>query len=114
MRRTVLKSKISYAVITDSNLYYEGSIGIDKDILDKSNIIPNEQVHVVNVNNGERLITYAIEAPRGSNAIVLNGPAARKGLVGDGVIIISYADIDENEIGSFNPIVIDFKHDKTT
>ena len=108
MIRTVLKSKISYAVITDSNLYYEGSIGIDESLLEKANIKGNEQVQVVNVNNGERLITYAIPLEKGSKKIVLNGPAARKGLVGDEVIIISYALIDDSE--TLAPKIIDLKH----
>ena len=98
MNRTVLKSKISYATITDSNLFYEGSIGIDQDILDQANIIPNEQVQVVNINNGERLITYAIAEERGSKCFVLNGPAARKGLVGDQIIIISYAMVADGDV----------------
>ncbi len=106
---TVLKSKISYATITDSNLFYEGSIGIDLDILDKANIIPYEQVHVLNVNNGERLTTYVIPAERGKKEFVLNGPAARKGLIGDEIIIISYAIIDP-EKETVSPVVIDLKH----
>ena len=109
MQITTLKSKISYGVITDSNLFYEGSIGIDQDLLDQAGIYPNEQVHVVNVNNGERLITYAIPAPRGSKSFVLNGPAARKGLVGDEIIIIAYASINPKE-ETLSPIVIDLKH----
>ncbi|RAP26949.1 aspartate 1-decarboxylase [Candidatus Marinamargulisbacteria bacterium SCGC AG-333-B06] len=108
MVRTVLKSKVAYAVLTDSNLYYEGSIGIDLDIMDDANIIPHEQVQVVNVNNGERLITYAIPLDRGSKQFVLNGPAARKGLVGDEIVIISYAAIKDGDI--LDPIVIDLKH----
>ena len=109
MVRTVLKSKVSYAVLTDANLYYEGSIGIDVAIMEQANIIPNEQVQVVNVNNGERLITYAIPMERGSMKFVLNGPAARKGLVGDEIVIISYAAISDEDV--LDPIVIDLKHD---
>lgn len=106
----VFKSKISYAKITDSHLFYEGSITIPVDILEKAGIMPNEQVHIVNVNNGERFITYAIEGERCSNHFQLNGPAARKGLVGDEVIIISYAMIDPSK-EKLEPIVIDLKHD---
>ena len=106
MLRTMLKSKISNATITDSNLFYEGSIGIDLDILEKANIKPNEQVQVVNLNNGERLITYAIKAPRGSKNIVLNGPAARKGLVGDKIMIISYCLMAESDIQDHEPTII--------
>tara|TARA_B100001989_G_C24413495_1_gene400258 strand:- start:96 stop:425 length:330 start_codon:yes stop_codon:yes gene_type:complete len=108
MLRTVLKSKISYGVVTDSNLFYEGSIGVDLDLLEKANIIPGEQVHVVNVNNGERLITYAIAQDRGSKKFVLNGPAARKGEIGDEIIIISYAINQDKEV--LTPIIIDLKH----
>ncbi|MAQ65063.1 aspartate 1-decarboxylase [bacterium] len=109
MQRTVLKSKIAYAVLTDANLYYEGSIGIDHDIMDQANIIPNEQVQVVNVNNGERLVTYAIPMERGSMKFVLNGPAARKGLSGDEIVIISYIGVQDGDV--FDPIIIDLKHD---
>ena len=108
MLRTVLKSKISYGVVTDSNLFYEGSIGIDENLLDQANILPGEQVHVVNVNNGERLITYAIALERGCEKFVLNGPAARKGEVGDELLIISYAITQDKEL--ITPIVIDLKH----
>ncbi|RAP30735.1 aspartate 1-decarboxylase [Candidatus Marinamargulisbacteria bacterium SCGC AG-343-D04] len=109
MNIITLKSKISYAKITDSNLFYEGSITIPIDMLEKANIAHNEQVHVVNVNNGERLVTYAIEGERGSDEYKLNGPAARKGLIGDEVIIIAYASIDP-QTESLDPIVIDLKH----
>jgi len=91
MQITVLKSKISYATITQTELYYAGSITIDEDIMDQSNIRENELVHVVNVNNGERLETYVIKGKRGSKIFALNGPAARKGSVGDHIHILSYA-----------------------
>jgi aspartate 1-decarboxylase len=111
MIRTMLKSKISSAKITDSNLFYEGSIGIDLDILEQSNIKPNEQVQIVNLNNGERLITYAIKAPRGSKSFVLNGPAARKGLVGDEIMIISYCLVEDAVIDDHQPIIINLNAD---
>jgi len=91
---TVLKSKLAYVTITDAQLHYIGSITLDEDWMDAVGILHNEMVHVVNVNNGERLITYAIKGPRGSKVVCLNGPAARKGLVGDEVIVIAYAQID--------------------
>ena len=91
---TVLKSKLAYVTITDAQLYYIGSITLDEDWMDAVGIRHNEMVHVVNVNNGERLITYAIKGPRGSKVVCLNGPAARKGLVGDEVVVIAYAQID--------------------
>ncbi|MEK9657236.1 MAG: aspartate 1-decarboxylase [bacterium] len=111
MIRTVLKSKISYARVTDSNLFYDGSFGIDADIMKQANIEENEQIHIVNLNNGERLVTYAIAAPAGSGHFILNGPAARKGEVGDEVFIISYAQIHDNE--TLEPVVINVgKNDK--
>ena len=80
---SVLKSKIAYAKITAKELYYEGSITLDEDVMDKANIRAGEQVQVVNINNGERLITYTIAGKRGSGVVCLNGPAARRGEVGD-------------------------------
>jgi aspartate 1-decarboxylase len=105
MQRTILKSKLAYVKITEANLYYEGSLTIDENWMDEANIFPNEQIHVVNVQNGERLITYAIPGPRGSGIICLNGPAARRGLVGDELIIITYAQIDSNEHSSGQPLI---------
>ena len=109
---TVLKSKLAYVKITEANLYYEGSITIDEDWMDEACITANEQVHLVNVQNGERLITYAIPGLRGSGTICLNGPAARKGLVGDELIVITYAQVEWREQRSF-PVVIN-KKDKTS
>jgi len=89
----MLKSKIHGATLTGTELDYEGSITIDENLLEKADILPGEQVHVLNINNGERFITYTISAPRDSGLILLNGPAARLGTVGDKVIIISYTQI---------------------
>ena len=94
MNITVLKSKISYATVTHTELYYEGSITIDEAIMEQANLIQNEQVHIVNLNNGERLVTYVIVGERGSGVIGLNGPAARKGEIGDDLFILSFATID--------------------
>ena len=105
---TVLKSKLAYVTITDAQLHYIGSITLDEDWLDAVGISENEMVHVVNVNNGERLITYAIKGPRGSKVVCLNGPAARKGLVGDEVIVIAYAQIDP-KIETLEPKVLSCK-----
>lgn len=102
---TVLKSKISYATLTDKNLYYEGSITIDAAIMEQANLKENEQVHIVNLNNGERLITYVIKGEKNSKIFALNGPAARKGEMGDKIFILSYAQVDENE--SYEPTLID-------
>ncbi len=93
MERFVLKSKIHRATLTGTDLDYQGSITIDENLLEKADILPGEQVHVLNINNGQRFVTYAIAAPRGSGTVLLNGPAARLGTVGDKVIIISYCQI---------------------
>lgn len=106
MNIEVLKSKIHRVTITEAELNYIGSITIDEDLMDAANLIEGEQVHIVNVNNGERLVTYVIKGPRNSGTICLNGPAARKGLAGDVVIIISYASMDFEEAKKFKPTVI--------
>ncbi len=90
MFRTLLKSKIHRATVTHCELHYEGSCAIDEDLLDASDIRENEQVHIWNINNGERFITYAIRAERGSRIISLNGSAARRASVGDLIIIASF------------------------
>jgi aspartate 1-decarboxylase len=102
----VLKSKIHKVSITGANLHYVGSITIDEDLMDASGIVENEKVHVMNLNNGERLVTYAIKGKRGSGDIFLNGAAARKVVPGDVVIIMSFAQVDLNEARSFTPTII--------
>jgi len=102
----VLKSKIHKVTITEANLHYVGSVSIDEDLMDASNIIENEKVQVLDINNGERLETYVIKGKRGSGEICMNGPAARKVVVGDVIIIVSYATIDFQEAKSFRPAVI--------
>ncbi len=106
MQIQLLKSKIHRVKITESDINYKGSITIDMDLLEAANLIENEKVQVVNVNNGERFETYIIKGERGSGVICLNGPAARKGLVGDIVIVISYATMDFEEAKKFIPAVI--------
>jgi aspartate 1-decarboxylase len=106
MRIEVLKSKIHRVKITQAELHYVGSITIDEDLMDAANIIEGEKVQVVNINNGERLETYVIKGGRGTGAICLNGPAARKGQVGDLVIIISYASMDFEEAKKFRPWLV--------
>lgn len=106
MQRIMLKSKIHRARLTEANLYYEGSFTIDLDLLDEADIIPYEKVTVVNINNGERFETYVIPGERGSRVFCLNGAAARKGHVGDEVIIISYVNIEEADIPSHIPTII--------
>ena len=102
----MLKSKIHRARITEANLYYEGSFTIDEDIMDKADMLPYERVSVVNVNNGERFDTYAIPGKRGSKIFCLNGAAARKGTVGDEVIIITYIHLDPEELLGFQPVIV--------
>jgi aspartate 1-decarboxylase len=102
----VIKSKIHHARITEANLHYVGSITIDENIMDAANIIEFEKVHVLNINNGERLETYVIKGKRNSCEICLNGPAARKMSVGDTIIIMSYASMDFEEAKNFKPRII--------
>lgn len=102
----VLKSKIHRVSITGANLHYVGSITIDEDLMDAANLIENEKVHVLNLNNGERLETYVIKGIRGSGDICLNGAAARKVIAGDVIIIMSYAMLDFQEAKSFKPVII--------
>lgn len=102
----IIKSKIHRAVVTEANLNYIGSITIDEDLMDAANLIENEKVQVVNINNGERLDTYVIRGKRGSGTICLNGPAARRVVVGDVVIIMSYAMMDFEEAKRFRPAII--------
>ena len=111
MKRTMLKSKIHRARITGTELDYEGSITIDRELLDAADILAGEQVHVLNLNNGERFITYTIAAPRGSGTVLLNGPAARRGAVGDKVIVISYCQISEQKAKGLQPKTV-FVDDK--
>jgi aspartate 1-decarboxylase len=102
----VVKSKIHRVKVTEADIHYVGSITIDEDLLDAANLIENEKVQVVNVNNGERIETYIIKGRRGSGTICLNGPAARKAVVGDILIVISYATIDFEEAKTFKPAII--------
>lgn len=102
----VLKSKIHCAQVTQANLNYIGSITIDEDLMYAANMIEGEKVQIVNNNNGERFETYIIKGERGSGCICLNGAAARKVVVGDTVIIISYALMDFEEAKTFRPSVI--------
>jgi len=106
MRIEVLKSKIHRAKITQAELHYVGSITIDEALMEAVNIIEGEKVHVVNINNGERLETYVIKGERNSGTVCLNGPAARKAQVGDIVIVISYASMEFEEAKKFKPWII--------
>ena len=106
MQRIMLKSKIHRAVLTDTNLDYEGSIAVDPILLEAADILPNEQVQVLNVNNGNRITTYAIAAERSTGTVMLNGPAARSGIVGDVVVILTYANVDDNERADYVPRIV--------
>jgi aspartate 1-decarboxylase len=102
----VVKSKIHNVTVTGANLNYIGSVTIDEDLMDASNIIENEKVHVLNMNSGDRLITYVIKGERGSGEICLNGPAARRTSIGDVIIIMSYAMMDFEDAKTFRPRII--------
>ena len=106
MQLTMLKSKIHMATLTGTELYYTGSICIDQNLLDAAGILEGEQVHVVNVNNGARLVTYAISGKRGTGIVELNGPAARLGMTGDKVIVIAYAQMNDTEAGAYKPKIV--------
>ena len=106
MQRTLLAAKIHSCTITNANLNYMGSISIDELLLTAAGIVPYEQVHVVNVNNGERFITYAIAAAPGSGSIELNGAAARLGVKGDKSIVMSYAQFNDVEAQNHQPKVV--------
>jgi len=106
MNIEVLKSKIHKAKVTMADLNYIGSIAIDEDLMDASNLIENERVSVYNITNGERLSTYVIKGDRGSGIISLNGAAARKVAINDFVIIVSYASMDFEEAKTFKPHII--------
>ena len=107
MRRTLCKSKIHRATLTGADLHYEGSLTVDRDLMDAADLLPFEKVQVVNVNTGARLETYVIEGERASGTIQLNGAAARLGMPGDLVIVISYGDYAAEELGAdFTPTIV--------
>jgi len=102
----MLRSKIHRATLTGTELDYEGSIAIDRDLIRAADLLPGEQVHVLNLSNAERLITYVIEAPAGSGTMLLNGPAARLGSPGDKVIILAYGAVTEAEARRLKPTIV--------
>ena len=104
--RIMLKSKIHRATVTETNIGYEGSITIDTRLLEAADILPYEQVQVLNINNGARFATYAIEGKAGSGAICLNGAAARLAVPGDIVIILTYTQVKEEEARDFTPTLV--------
>jgi aspartate 1-decarboxylase len=104
--RTMLKSKIHRATVTDGNIDYEGSITIDKKLMEEADILPYEQVQVLNINNGSRFSTYAIEGEEGSGDICLNGAAARLAVKGDLVIILTYTEMSDEEASHHRPRIL--------
>jgi aspartate 1-decarboxylase len=106
MQRTLLSAKIHNCTLTGANINYVGSISIDKILLEKAGILPYEQVQVVNIANGERFITYAIAAPANSGSIELNGAAARLGIIGDRLIIMTYGQFTIEELKCYSPTVV--------
>ena len=106
MKRYMLKSKLHRVRLTGTELDYEGSITIDRALLEAADMLPGEQVHVLNLSNGSRIVTYVIEAPAGSGTVLLNGPAARTGQVGDQVIVLSYCELEDAEARGHSPSVV--------
>ena len=106
MQRMMLKSKIHRVTTTQCELHYEGSCAIDEDLLDAANIAENEQIHIWNINNGERFVTYAIKGQRGSGMISVNGSAARRACVGDLLIIASFAQVHEDQVKAHEPQLV--------
>ena len=106
MFRTMLKSKIHRVKTTMCELHYEGSCAIDEDLLDAANIVENEQVHIWNIDNGERFITYAIKGERGTGMISVNGSAARRASVGDLLIIAAFAQVHETDVAEHKPQLV--------
>lgn len=106
MLRTMLKSKIHRVTVTEANLYYEGSITLDADLIKAADILENEKVEVLNLNNGLRIETYVIKGKAGSGVVCLNGPAARASCPGDQVIIVSYITIEDKKAKNIRPKII--------
>ena len=106
MFRTLLKSKIHRVAVTHCELHYEGSCAIDEDLLKAADIAENEQIHIWNINNGERFITYAIKGRRGSGMISVNGSAARRAAVGDLIIVAAFAQVPEDRVAAHQPQLV--------
>jgi len=106
MLLTMMKSKLHRATVTQADLHYEGSISIDRDLLDAADIYPHEQVDVLNISTGARFTTYAIEAPRGSRVFGVNGAAARLVQKGDRIIVVTYGQLPAEEARNYNPTVV--------
>ena len=103
---TMLKSKLHRATVTHCDLHYEGSISIDSELLERAGMVPNEQVDVLNINNGARFTTYAIAAPRGSRTFAINGAAARLAQKGDRIIVVAYCQVPAEQARNYEPSVV--------
>lgn len=106
MRRHLMKSKIHRATITSADLHYEGSLTLDRDLMHAADLVEFEEIHVVNVHNGQRFTTYVIPGPAGSGVVQLNGAAARLGMAGDLVILIAYGEFSADEVAVHRPAVV--------
>ncbi len=106
MMRTMLKSKIHRARVTEADLHYDGSLTLDRDLMDAAGLLPYELIHVLDINNGNRLETYVIEGSRGSGEVCINGAAARLVSPGDLVIVLSYASVEEEEVARHQPRLV--------
>ncbi|MDF0516672.1 aspartate 1-decarboxylase [Bradyrhizobium yuanmingense] len=106
MQITLMKGRIHRASVTEADLHYEGSVSIDRALLDAAGIVINERIELYNIETGARFVTYVVEAPRGSGVISLNGAAARLALPGDKVTIVAYASFDEEEAKTFKPRIV--------
>lgn len=106
MNRQILKSKVHQAVVTETNLEYEGSLTLDETLMKAADLVPFEQVHVLNISNGERFVTYLIKGKKDSGVVGVNGAAAHKASVGDRLIVVSYTIMDDDEISFFMPKII--------
>jgi aspartate 1-decarboxylase len=106
MFRTLLKSKIHRVAVTQCELHYEGSCAIDENLLEAANIAENEQIHIWNINNGERFVTYAIRGERGTGIISVNGSAARRANAGDLIIIAAFAQVHEDNVAAHQPKLV--------
>ncbi len=106
MNRVMLRAKLHRATVTEADLHYEGSCGIDEDLMDAANMVEFERIELYNINNGERFATYIIKAARGSGVISLNGAAARRAHVGDLLIICTYATMTEEAAAAYKPKVV--------
>ena len=113
MLLTMMKAKLHRAVVTQTDMHYEGSISIDMDLLDAAGILPHEQVDVLNINTGSRFTTYAIEAERGSGTFGINGAAARLAEPGDRIIVVAYGQLEAEKARNYAPTVVCFDEDNT-